>query len=256
MADMRWKYSDVFTKVSEFLGIGSSPTGTDLTKCKDIVRRGYLKFLMPIKPGDREIYIWTWLRIPWKLNLEPNKWVYPVPLDFDRFYRKLEYDEEQRAISIDKVSEASIMRNRSNLIYTSYPTDYAIRTAKFDKAAGSVKEMIVYPTPTARSVINSTYVFTPDLPEKDTDYFIGNAQESECILQCCIAIAENQEDEVIGIQTQKAVEMVQTLIKKDMGTAPDSVGSMHNNVDSYGSLFNYRDCWIPSGTYTVYGYEI
>jgi hypothetical protein len=255
MADMRWKYSDVWTKVSEQIGTGSTPTGTDLTTAKDIVRRGYLKFLMPIKPGDREIYIWSWLKEQWKLNLEPDKWVYPLPIDFDRFFRKLEYDKEQRNIALSKVSEASIMRHRSNLVYSSYPTDYAVRAAKFDKAVGSVKEMIVYPTPTARSVINATYVFTPDQLENDGDYFIGGAQESEAILQCCLAVAENQEDEVIGLQTQKAVEMIQLLIMKDMGEAPDSVGTMHTS-ETNGSLFSYRDCWIPSGTYTVYGYEI
>ena len=256
MADMRWKFSDVYTKVIEFLGSNASEA-TDVTKAKDIVYRGYMKFLSPINPKEAETYVWTFLRQPWKITLETNKWEYPVPKDFDRFYRKLEYDENQRrGLWVENTTEQKIMRGRNNLEYFAYPTMYSIRTSKFDKSVGSVKEMIVYPTPTATSVLNSTYVMLPDRPEADTDYFIGGPLESECILQCCLAIAENQEDEKIGVETQKAVELIQTLIRKDKGVAPDTVGEVHDGGINRGSVFDYRKYWIPRGSITVYGQEL
>jgi hypothetical protein len=153
-------------------------------------------------------------------------------------------------------TERKIMRSRNNIEFSSYPTEYAIRTEKFDKSVGSVKNMIVYPTPSARSVINSTYVMMPDRPEEDTDYFIGGPAESEAVLQCCLGVAENQEDEKIGVETQKAVELMQTLIKKDKGVAPDTVGSVHDANIRRSSIFDYRSYWIPSGTFMVYGNEI
>ncbi|KKN51291.1 hypothetical protein LCGC14_0623990 [marine sediment metagenome] len=253
--DMRWTFSDIYTKVADYLGTDITDA-TDLAAVKDIVYRGYMKFLMPVSPKDEEIYIWSWLRQPWKMTFEPNKWEYPLPKDFDRFFRKIEYDGVADGNQMQQVSERSIMRNRSNLEFTSYPYSYAIRTAKFDKAVGSVKEMIVYPTPVNRSVVNSTYVMTPDKPETTTDYFIGGPVESETILQCCLAVAENQEDEKIGVETKKAVDLIQALIRKDKGEAPDTVGRVRDTGLNYGSLFDYRSYWIPSGVYTVYGQEI
>ena len=88
MADMRWVFSDVYTKVAEFLGTNVTDSD-DLAVAKDIVYRGYLKFLLPVSPKDEETYVWSFLRQPWKLNFEPNKWEYPLPKDFERFFRNL-----------------------------------------------------------------------------------------------------------------------------------------------------------------------
>ena len=76
MADMRWTFSEVYTKVANYLGVDITDS-TDLAAVKDIVYRGYMKFLMPVSPKDEEIYIWSWLRQPWKMTFEPNKWEYP-----------------------------------------------------------------------------------------------------------------------------------------------------------------------------------
>ncbi len=256
-ASMRWTFSNVYTKVSEYLGTGSSPTGTNLTRAKDIVYRGYMKFLMPVTPKDEEIYIWSWLRQPWKITMEPNKWEYPLPLDFDRFYRRLQFDaEETSLINMTQTSEREIMRSRNLLEFNSYPQKYALRTAKYDRKVGSVKELIVYPTPTARTIINSTYVMTPEKPTGDDHFFIGGPMESETILQCCIAVAENEQDERIGVETKKAIDLIQALIRKDKGVAPDTVGVMRDANISQVSIFDYRKYWIPKGTYTVYGQEI
>ncbi|KKL84338.1 hypothetical protein LCGC14_1965760, partial [marine sediment metagenome] len=138
MSDMRWNFLQVYSKVADYLGMDITDA-TDLAAVKDIVYRGYMKFLMPVSPKDEEIYIWTWLRQPWKITFEPNKWEYPLPKDFDRFFRKIEYDGVADGNVMSQVSERAIMRNRSNLEFTSYPYSFAIRTAKFDKVVGSVK---------------------------------------------------------------------------------------------------------------------
>ncbi len=255
MADMRWTFEDAYTKVIKYLGLDLNEA-TDVTKAKEIVYRGYMKFLLPVAPRDGETYVWSYLRQPWRIQFETNKWEYALPKDWERFFRKLEYDENQQGLFLEMTTEQRIMRSRNNIEFSSYPTDYAIRTEKFDKSVGSVKNMIVYPTPSARSVINSTYVMMPDRPEANDDYFIGGPLESECILQCCLGVAENQEDEKIGVETQKAVELIQFLIKKDKGVAPDTVGSVHDSNIRRSSIFDYRSYWIPSGTFMVYGNEI
>lgn len=256
MASMKWTFSEIYKKVSEFLGLGSSPAGTDLTKVKDITYRGYMKFLLPLNPRDSEIYIWSFLKQEWKLQLEAGKWEYPLPEDFERFHRKLEYDAGERTAILTLVPHDTIMRDRNVVEWNSFPSRYAIRVAKFDQSVGSRKELVVYPTPNGTHVINSTYVMTPAKLENDGDFFIGGPLESEAILQCCLAIAENQEDEVLGIETQRAVEMIQSLIRKDKGGSPDTVGEVRDGNIGRTSIMDYRVWWIPTATFNIYGNEI
>lgn len=255
MADMKWTFLNAYTKVGEYLGLDLTDSD-DVATAKDVVYRGYMKFLLPVSPKDEEIYIWSYLRQPWKLKFEDGKWEYPLPLNFERFYRRIEYEDRQNTTRMTKTSETIIMKSRNNLEFSSYPASYAIRTAKYNPKVGSTKEMIVYPTPSTNSLVNCTYVMTPEKPTEDTDFFIGGPLESECILQCCIAIAENQEDERIGVETQKAVELIQALIKKDKAVAPDTVGDVVDGNLAGVGLLEYRDYWINSGTWTVYGQEI
>jgi hypothetical protein len=256
MALMTWTFSDVYKQVSEFLGLGTSPAGANLTKVKNLTYRGYMKFLMPISPRDQEIYIWSFLQQPYKLAIETNKWEYLLPTDFERFYRPIVLDPDQVTMTLQLVSENEIMKNRNLLEYSSYPHQYAIRTGKFDSAVGSTKELIMYPTPTTSIVANCTYVMAPPKPTEDADYFIGGQLESDVIMQCALAVAENEEDEVIGVETQRAVEMIQALIRKDKGIAPDTVGRMRDSNIDMVSTMDYRALWIPKGTFTVYGFEV
>ncbi len=256
MASMRWTFKETYTKVSEFLGLGSSPGTADLAKVKDIVYRGYMKFLLPLNPRDSEIYIWSFLKQEWKITLEAGKWEYPLPEDFERFHRKLEYDAGERTSILTLVPHDIIMRDRNVVEWNSFPSRYAIRTAKFDQSVGSRKELVVYPTPNGTHIINSTYVMTPSKMEQDGDFFIGGPLESEAILQCCLAVAENQEDEVLGVETQKAVEMIQSLIRKDKGESPDTVGEVIDGNIGGASIMDYRAWWIPTATFTIYGTDI
>ena len=115
---------------------------------------------------------------------------------------------------------------------------------------------MVFPTPNGTHVINSTYVMTPAKMESDGDFFVGGPLESEAILQCCLAIAENQEDEVLGIETQKAVEMLQALIRKDKADSPDTVGPVVDGNIGGASIVDLRTWWIPSATFNIYGNEL
>ena len=63
------------------------------------------------------------------------------------------------------------------------------------------------------------------------------------ILQCCLAVAENQEDEKIGVETKKAIDLIQALIRKDKGESPDTVGRVRDTGMNQASIFDYRSFW-------------
>ena len=258
MSSMKWTFGDIYKKVSDYLGTGTSPSGTALTKAKDITFRGYMKFLFPLNPKDSEIYTWSFLRQEFKIVTEANKFVYPLPDNFERFDQngKITYGPDENNTFLTYVPLHKIHEHRNFSVASSEPFLYSIRTAAFDKVVGSKKELVLYPTPSAAYELIGYYIITPAKPESDGDFFIGGPLESDAILQCCLAVAENDEDEQMGVQTERAVEMLHTLIRKDSGDSPDSVGFVVDGNLDVGSLFDYRKWWIPRGPHTVYGYEL
>jgi len=253
MASMQWTFSDVYTKVAEFLGLGSSPTGTDLTKVKDLVYRGYMLFLLPIHPRKGNHYTWSWLEQEATLRTESGKWEYLLPSDFFKFCRKMEYDSTETKYPINEVTVRAVMNNRAVSASSTAPTGYAVRTSKFDTRVGSTKELVIWPTPNAVYNLNYSYVITPEKPVNDTDLFIGGPLESEAILECCLAAAESQEDETAGIHTKNAYETISKMILADEGDSPTTVGFVQDTNIGRVSPYDLKRMWLHTGVATVYG---
>ena len=228
MALLQLTFSDVYTKVSEFLGLGSSPTGTDLTKVKDIVYRGYRQFLFPMHPRTGKAYIWSFRRRTRTLVTEANKWVYELPEDFAPYLKRPTFIEGQNYPNPELTSEQIIYNNRTADNTSSYPQYAAIRAGDYSPQTGQVYELLFWPTPDAAYTYTYSYAFVPEKPVNDDDVFIGGAEASECILEMALAVAETQEDDTIGIHNQKAQLMLAQLINFDEKLAPPSVGL---NVD-------------------------
>ena len=78
-------------------------------------------------------------------------------------------------------------------------------------------------------MLNYSYIIKPPKLIETTDLFIGGDFASEVILEHCLAVAEQEYDEVIGVHSQKAIELTQQLIVNDEPIIPDSVG---RNLDT------------------------
>jgi len=72
-------------------------------------------------------------------------------------------------------------------------------------------------------------VFRPPQLSATTDVFIGGDFASEAILENCLAAAEIEYDDTLGIHNQIAEKLIQQLIQSDTATVADSVGK---NIDS------------------------
>jgi len=224
MATLQLTFSDVYKKVSEFLGLGSSPTGEDLTKVKDIVYRGYRQFLFPIHPVTGRGYIWSFRRKVGTLVTEAGKWVYELPEDFSYFETKLTLIQDGNYPNPEYTSVSRIYEKRTADNTTSYPQYYGVRTGDYHPQTGQVYEIVFWPTPNAAYNYTYNYVFVPEKPANDDDVFIGGPEASECILEMALAVAEVQEDDTVGIHNQQAQALLAKLIRSDEKLAPSSVG--------------------------------
>lgn len=255
MALMKLTFEDVYKKVSEFLGLGSSPTGDDLTKVKDIVYRGYRKLLTSVDPMTGKLHVWSFLKQRATISTLANKWEYQLPLDFVYSNQSLKFDDDEGKPSLVARSESQIMKARSFSTSSGYPQFYAIRAGKYFKDTGQRYEVILSPPPNGVYLLRYSYIIEPEKPTTTTDVFVGGSFVSECILQCSLAVAEFQENDELDVQNQMAEKMLLQLIEQDRQFAPDTVGyngdSSVQIIDSDITERSFRKIPAPTSVYGV-----
>jgi hypothetical protein len=224
MADLVLSFSDVYTKVSEFLGLGSSPSGDDLTNVKNITYRGYRRFLFPVDPITGKAYVWSFRAKTSKLITTGDQWEYELPDDFAYFTISPTFAAGDNYPNPDERSVSQIYSLRTADNTTSYPEYYALRMGDYDPQIGQVYEIVFWPTPDAAYTYTYEYIMEPEKPSNDDDVFIGGATASECILEMALAVAELQEDDTVGIHTQTAIGLLNQLIAEDKKRTPKGLG--------------------------------
>ena len=233
MATLDLTYSEVYTKVAEYLGLGSSPTGTDLTKVKDIVKRGYRKFLMPVdmstasKRTAPKPYRWSFLRQTTTLATTAGIDTYDLPDGYNGLIIPLTHTTDE-TFNPNEVPLETIYIKKSQSQSDSYPLYFAVKDKDFDPQIGRQKELIFYPVPNQEYTYYYTYRFMPLAPVEDSDYFVGPIGSSEVILETCLAIAELQEKDQIGVHNAEADRLLQQFI------GDDKLGALVSNIGSSG----------------------
>jgi hypothetical protein len=223
MATMQYTYQNLYDRVSKFLGTygSSGPTGTDLQDAKDFVKSGYMQFLTA--------YDWTFRRRFATLTLEGGKHIYEMPQDYGGLRTKFCFNRETGYPPLDDRSEQEIMELRGYGEYRTYPEVYTIRSGVYDPQGGQRYEVLFWPTPSSDYVLYYSYFYMPPMMSNATDVPMGGAEVSEAILRMCIAAAEDEGDEVLGVQAQKAQNELAKAIDQDKQREPKQLGYMGNN---------------------------
>lgn len=232
MARLTLEYSDVWQKVSEFLGLtfsGTAPTGQDLTDVKAIVARGLRQFLYPIDARTGTPHYWSFLEQYWTLNMLANQWKYALPLDYSDLLSKVIFDTGEWLPTVQKRSAMQIKEMRSISDSSGWPQFYAIVPSKYDLDTGSSYELWFYPKPSRAYSISMLYHIDPLKPTDDTDLMVGGISATEAILESCLSVAEHQDDDMATAHhTAKAAELIQALIRFDSGKIDtDLVGNLY-----------------------------
>lgn len=229
MATLRLTFLDLYTHVSEFLGIGSSPTGTNLTKVKAIVNRAYRQFLSPIDTRVNKPHTWSWLKKQATLLTVADKWQYALPDDFGYLTSDFHYDDEVGYGPIVKRSADFIWNQRKDITSSDYPMAYAVVPSMHDKDTGTAWDVWFYPPPNGAYLLRYAYMIQPQKLESDTDYPLGGVFAAEALLELCLAVAEQQDDDMQTTHhTELANDMLQKLVVMDTIDAADSVGFLVN----------------------------
>lgn len=234
MATLELTYSDIYTKVSEYLGLGSPTTdATELVTVKNIVKRGYRRFLMPtdastaVTIGKQKIpakpYSWSFLRQTTTLSTVAGTETYQLPVGFNGMIIPPKHTTPQTLNPVQVPLEV-IYQKKSETTGNSYPLYFAIKDGDFNKIVGRRMEIVFNPPPDAAYTYYYTYRFIPEAPVEDGDYFVGPIGSSEAILECALAVAELQEKDTLGVHNDEAERLVQRLI------GDDKISSLVGNI--------------------------
>lgn len=224
MASLILTFEDVYKRVSDFLGLGTSPTGTNLTKVKDITYRGYRKFLFPFNLQNGQIYVWSFLRRTGTLITSASKSQYTLPVDFVGLVSGFKFDAGENKDNPQRIDISKIRALRSiSVAEAANPEYYAIASNPYSAETGANYEAWLYKTPNVALIYKYEYIFDPEKPSATTDLFVGGVRGSEVIMQLALAIAELQEDDIAGPQNDKATELLNAFIAYDQQYIPNAV---------------------------------
>lgn len=241
MANLQLTYKEVYDKVGEFVGWVTPGTAlsdaTQLALAKAVVDRGYLKFLHPIDMRIGKGHTWSFLTKFGKLMTQSGQWIYNLPVDYDKLLMGFIHESDSGYPPMSHVSPEIIYQLRVGGASTSYPQYYAIRAGSYVKEIGTSYEVLFYEIPNSGYELNYSYAIRPPQLSATTDVFVGSDFASDVILECCLAAAEQEYDDVIGIHSQKAEELIQQLIQTDSPIMADSVGK---NLDTGTRTIQYE----------------
>jgi len=241
MSRLTLSYQNLYDHVSHFLGLtshGTSPTGDDLTLCKEIVDRGLRQFLYPIDLQSGQPHNWEFLKVYWDFTTVSGQWKYALPISFSDLYSTLYFDLESANPPLVKRSAEQILNMRTGGTISGDPEYFAITPLRYDIEIGTLYELWVYPTPSQSETLSGFYRADPVQLSATTDLVIGGIRAIEAILESCLAVAEHQEDDMTSSHhTAKAAELIQKLIQFDTVTASDLIGNLYVNKDRISPLW-------------------
>lgn len=242
MAKLTISYSDLHTLTSEFLGLGS--TASDGTKA--IVARGYRQFLYPIDMITGQLHVWSFVKQFHTFSTVSGKWKYSLPNDFSDFLDVPHFDDEVGYNELAKIAPEQILEVRSGSVSSGYPTHFALAPFVYDNEIGTMYEMWVNPVPDSVYLLKFFYRIDPLAPSVTTDLLVGGVRATEAIIESCLACAETQEDETIGLHSQLANDLIQKLIIADIQDTTDLLGNLSTPKPSafrWGSMVDLDDVY-------------
>jgi len=224
MGSLVLKYSDVYTAVSRYLRLSRTPTGNDLTLCKEITDRAYRNFLYPVHPETGYLHTWSFLRKRGSIKTVIGEHRYQLDGDFVSILTspKLVNGENLRNPEYIDVAKYNGLRTRS--VAQNTPTYYCVDIGDYHTELGQLHEVKFWNVPDAALDYEYHYIFEPSAPENATDFFVGGVRASEVIMQMAVAEAEKQEDESKGEQKEEADRLMFAYMAWDKAYAMNAFG--------------------------------
>jgi len=231
MASLQLTFGDYYKQISRYLGLGSSPTGDDLTLVKDLFHKAYARVLYPVNTKGKK-HTWSFLKPVAILNTQSGVSDYLLPTDFGTLKTPFTYPSDYEGDRLAEKTVAHILSLRTGNQSNEDPTCFAIQAIQ-DSSVGQRYKVMFWPVPASEITLNYQYLSDPPKLVNDADYPVGGVLIRSALEQMCLAMAELQENEISGPQSVEASRLLFEAIAADVDKAPDSLGYCGDGSEDY-----------------------
>ena len=160
---------------------------------------------------------------------------YDLPDSFGRMIGEFHYDTDEYRQPIRHVPIATIIRKRTQYNESGYARIFAIRYKSSDGSGGQRQEVLFFPNPDTVKTLNYQFEAYASVLSDSYPYPLGGMQMSELYKQSCLAVAETEVMDEVGIHNGLFEAMLVDNIARDRKRT-GSYGNMGHR-ERYGSIF-------------------
>ncbi len=239
-------YEDLKNAVRRYLGYAVDDSDND-TEVDYLVQSGIRNFYYPhavdgVDPG----FEWSFLKPTKTLVLSPSVADYDLPDDFGHLPGNLYYEMSVHLSSIVIVSLSQILSLRQQSDRQGTPRYAAIRHKETDGTTGQIQEICFWPTPLKEYTLKYSYEAYNGKLTDENPYPAGGMKHSELVKESCLAAAERESNDEIGIHDANFKKMLVTAVARDMKNGAHYFGSMagadsdSDKFDRSNGLVSYK----------------
>ncbi len=216
-------YQFFLREVGGYLGFGYASAAWDLEtkqKADSIVQSGVYQFYYP-PPIEEQggPHVWSFLTPVGSVTTANGTSSYDLPADFSGVLGDLTYSTQTGTSIIPVVSEEKLRQLIVNSAQTGNPAYAAIRPKTSAMTAKQAWELVVYPIPTAATVIKFRYSVFPVALSAIYLYPLGGPQFAAAMLQSCLAVAELRVEKKNGPAFEQWMQKLAAAIQLDIRSA-------------------------------------
>ena len=230
-------YNDLQAEVGSFLGwgMGNTPPYTDqawttfqLNRIVSAVKSGLRNFFFPVPQQGAPVYDWSFMRPVTTLTLSAGDATIPLPDDFGGFEGEITLLTSKGLLwhAIKLVNEGQV---RERYTYspnvTSRPQMAALQPLRGTTATqGTRWQLFVYPLPDMAYTLQFQYYVLSDFLDGAFPFPMGGMAHVETILESCLAVAEQRQDDTPGVHTANFQARLLASIAADRRHKAQSLG--------------------------------
>lgn len=228
-------YDDLLLRVAAFLGYGSDPdawSAAQLAACDMHVQSGVRRFYYPTAgEGIEAGYQWSFLSPVTTLDTTADDEAQDLPDDHGRVLGDFYYEASAYRRSIRQVSEERYQALISRSESPGLPQVCRVRHKAKSDALGHRLEVAWWPIPDAAYTLTYRYEAYAGKLGDGNRYPLGGMRHAELLIQSCLAVAEQRDNDERGQHTLDFERLLVAAIEQDRRLGARYYGHMGSFSD-------------------------
>ncbi len=240
------KFATIVEEVAAFLGV-SLDIERQKARVESFVKSGLRQFYFPKADGNGNSYDWSFLKPVYRTTLLQNENILALPDDFGGFEGEIVVALESGSFwPVKLVGIGRVELDNARLPVTlGYPLEACLEPLKGTTINRSQRfQLKFFPVADQDYTLIFQYYILPECLDGTHPYAYGGAAHAETILESCLMIAEQRDDDAMAVHTRAFNERLMASIAYDRKFKPQNLGKNLDRSVGYG--------WQNPGLYRFY----